>query len=292
MFSNKAHKFRPYLFLLPGLIIVACLVGYGLFSAIVESLSTPENEGDFYYYIELWQNNTFLQALGISIWVAAVSTVISILVGLYLTRTMVRLFRKDHWKFLAWLPMLIPHFVAAYLVFLLFSPSGWVSSMFYQLGWIGSIGEFPVMVNDPFYLGVIFTYIWKEIPFVILMLLPVYQEMDLRYEDVSRTLGGSKWTVFKTVEFPWVWPVSIEVFLILFVFILGAFEVPALLGVTYPKMLPVLAYDWFYQAAWVNRPLAQAMMVCLSIVSLFAAILILTFSRRWRKKWTVRREEI
>jgi putative spermidine/putrescine transport system permease protein len=259
--------------------------------AASDSFTTEANQPFFHYYLELWRNDTFLSALRVSVWVAFISTTMAIIIGLFLTRAMFRLFKRDDWKFIAWFPMLIPHFVAAYICFLLFAPSGWFSSILFQIGWLETMSQFPVLVNDPMYLGVILTYVWKEIPFVVLMLLPVYQEMDLRYEDVSKTLGGNRWTVFKTVELPWIWPISLEVFLILFVFVLGAFEVPALLGVTFPKMIPVLAYDWFYQAGWVNRPLAQAMMVILSLVAIVAAALILTFSQRWRSKWASRRDD-
>ncbi|WP_416147952.1 ABC transporter permease [Salipaludibacillus sp. HK11] len=291
LFNNKSNKSRlkPYLFLLPALLVTALFVGHGLFMAAKESFVTDGNEIIFHYYVELWKHDTFLYSLRVSVWVAFISTAISLVIGLLITRVMFRLFSRDGWKFIAWFPMLIPHFVAAYICFLLFAPSGWLSSVFFQIGWLESMSQFPVFVNDPLYIGVIFTYIWKEIPFVVLMLLPVYQEMDLRFEDVSRTLGGNKWSVFKTVEFPWVWPISLEVFLILFVFILGAFEVPALLGVTYPKMIPVLAYEWFYQGQWANRPLAQAMMICMSVVALIAAVLILTFTQRWRAKWATSR---
>lgn len=291
MSSSKLTRLKPYFYLLPSLLVVFFFVGYGLYSAAKSSVAVEEGQPFYYHYQQLFQEGVFLNALAVSIWVAFISTAVSLVIGIWMTRRLVRLFKQDHWKFIAWFPMLIPHFVAAYIVFLLFAPSGWFSSVAFQSGWLENMSQFPLLVNDPYYIGVILTYIWKEIPFVILMLLPVYQEMDMRYEDVSRTLGGNGWTVFKTVEFPWVWPVSLEVFLILFVFVLGAFEVPALLGVTYPKMIPVLAYDWFYQAAWVNRPLAHAMMVFLSAVSLAAAFFILTFAQRWRSRWAMRREE-
>jgi len=291
LFNNNNKNFRPYGYIVPALIVTVFFVGYGLFMAAADSFATEGDQPFFHYYKELWNHDLFFYSLRISVWVAFISTMMSLVIGLFITRAMFRLFQLDHWKFLAWLPMLIPHFVGAYICFLLFAPSGWFSSIFFQIGWLESMSQFPLLVNDPMYLGVIFTYIWKEVPFVVLMLLPVYQEMDQRYEDVSKTLGGSNWTVFKTVELPWVWPISLEVFLILFVFVLGAFEVPALLGVTFPKMIPVLAYDWFYQAGWVNRPLAQAMMVCLSLVAIAAATLILTISHRWRQKWSTGRDD-
>ncbi len=280
---NSKNTSRPYLYLMPALLFVLLMVGYGLFRAGMESVDPVEPLAN---YESLFKNKEFLDSLFISLRVAFISTVLSIIAGVLLTRTMFKLFSHDLWKFMAWFPMLIPHFVAAYLVFLLLAPSGWFSALLYEAGLISGMGEFPIFVNDPYYIGVIMTYMWKEIPFVILMLLPGYQELDFRYEDVVRTLGGSTWKVWRTVELPWMWPVLLEIGLIVFSFIMGAYEVPALLGVTYPKMLPILAFQWFYEGSWVNRPLAQALMICLSVATVAGSVLLLSVTHKWRKRWS------
>ncbi|WP_102347834.1 ABC transporter permease [Bacillus sp. Marseille-P3661] len=281
----KLSKTRVTLFfrLLPSILFVIVFVGYGLFMAGVESMQSAPSA--FYHYKTLVHNKNFIESLKISLVVSLTATILSLLLGVLLTRLLFRLFLRDHWKFLVWIPMLIPHFIAAYLVFVLLAPSGWISSLLYELGLINIINEFPILINDPYYIGVIATYVWKELPFVVLMLLPSYQELDTRYEDVVKTLGGNSWQVWTTVEFPWLWPIILEIGLILVAFIMGAFEVPALLGVTFPKMLPVLAYEWFYEGNWSNRPIAQALMVSLSIATVAVSYLILSYSQRNRKKW-------
>jgi putative spermidine/putrescine transport system permease protein len=285
-FKNSFKKLTPYRYLLPSLLFILIFVGYGIIISAVESISSSPSP--FYAYQSLGTNKAFLASLSISIKVAFFSTVISLIIGLVLTRVMFRLFSVDSWKFIAWLPMLVPHFVAAYLVFILVSPSGWLSSILFRFEIIAEMRHFPILVNDPHYVGVILTYVWKEVPFVILMLLPIYQELDLRYEDVVRTLGGNQWNVWRTVEFPWIWPVMFEIGLILFFFTLGAFEIPALLGVTYPKMLPILAYEWFYEGTWTNRPLAQALMVSLTLVIVASTVLLLSLTQKWRQQWNAR----
>nr|TXF86831.1 ABC transporter permease subunit [Alkalicoccus halolimnae] len=276
---------KGWLLAAPLLLFMLLFVGQGLFRAFQESMAFGGSEALFSSYEELLNDRTFWASFRISVYVAFTSTVFSLLIGLGLTRSLFRLFDTDRWKIIAWFPMLIPHFVGAYIVVLFFSPGGWFSSLTAEIGWIEGIRDFPIFVNDPLYIGVILTYIWKEVPFVVLMLLPVYQEIDWRMEEVGRSLGLRGWALFRAVEGPWVTAVLIEVFLILFVFIIGAFEVPALLGVTYPAMMPVLAFDWFYQAGWSERPLAQAMMVLLTAASVLLAFSLLYFSRKRRKKW-------
>jgi putative spermidine/putrescine transport system permease protein len=135
------------------------------------------------------------------------STLLSLLIGLIITRILYRYFLQNKWKVLVWIPMLLPHFVAGYIVVLFFAQSGWISSLFYQLGLISDRAQFPILVIDAYGIGIILTYIWKEVPFVILMLLPVYYQLDQNYEQVVRTLGGRRWQVFRDAEWPWLFPV-------------------------------------------------------------------------------------
>ncbi|CAM3784779.1 ABC transporter permease [Alkalicoccus chagannorensis] len=270
---------KSWLLLLPLLVFMILFVGQGMFRAFQESLDVGGSSGIFANYEALAADGTFHAALGVSVYVAFVSTMLSLLLGLLVTRTLTSWMKSDTWKLGAWFPMLIPHFVGAYLILLFFAPTGWFASAAASAG----LG-FPVMVQDTAYIGVILTYVWKEIPFVVLMLLPVYQEMDGRMQEVSRSLGAGRWTGFRFTEWPWVRPVLLETGLILFVFVIGAFEVPALLGVTYPSMVPVLAFDWFYQSGWSTRPLAQAMMVLLMLGSILLALLLLTTAYRWRER--------
>ncbi|MFZ3580171.1 ABC transporter permease [Virgibacillus sp. DJP39] len=276
---------RPYLYILPAFLFISLFVGYGLFRAVIESLS--DSRSVFIHYISLFKSEEVYDSLKSSLYVTVTSTLFSLLIGLGITRFLFRFFKSVKWKYIVWIPMIIPHFVAAYLVFILFSQTGLVSTILYYFNDIG----LPIpLVNDQGYIGVILTYIWKEVPFVILMLLPIYQQIDQRYEDVVRTLGGNRWQVWKTVELPWVGPVLLEVGLIIFAFVIAAYEVPALLGVTYPKMFSVLVYEWFYEGNWENRPLAQALMIVLTVVMIASSLIVINISKRWQKQW--RKEKV
>ncbi|WP_409254095.1 ABC transporter permease subunit [Bacillus sp. SCS-153A] len=193
------------------------------------------------------------------------------------------MFSKDSWKYIVWVPMLIPHFIGAYIIYSFWAQPGLISSLAYELDFIDSMQEFPVLTSNEYYSGVILSYIWKETPFVVLMLLPVYQEIDKRRNDVVRTLGGGTWSVFKTVEWPWVLPVLAETGIILISFIMFAFEIPALLGVTYPKMLAILAYQWFYEGDWSMRPHAQAIMIFMTFFLLLFTYAIFHFIRKQQR---------
>lgn len=250
---------------MPGLAFVTILVAYGLLQTIIESFTDPNSQMlTLANYVRLFEQKSFWDSLTFSLRVSIISTVISLALGIMITKLLYEQLFKKNWKQLIWLPMLFPHFIAGYLILLIFAPSGFFSSIVYQLGLINEVTEFPIMVMDRQGIGIMLTYIWKEIPFVILMLLPVYAQIDRRYKDVVTTLGGGNWEVFRTVEWPWLFPIVMETGLIVFAFVFATFEVPYLLGATYPKMLPVLAYQWFFEGNWSNRPLAMASMLLIT----------------------------
>lgn len=279
-FSPKINK---YLFLLPGLVFVTILVAYGLLQAIIESFTdTSSQQFTLATYARLFEQKSFWDSLYFSLKVTVISTLISLLIGIGVTKLLHELLIKKIWKQLVWLPMLFPHFIAGYLILLLFSPSGFFSTLIYQMQLITDMSQFPIVVMDRQGVGIMLTYIWKEIPFVVLMLLPVYAQIDQRYHDVVRTLGGSKWESFRTVEWPWLFPVVIETGLIIFAFVFAAFEVPYLLGATYPKMLPVLAYQWFFEGDWSNRPLAMASMLLITLFIMLMSLLFFYLLQRKR----------
>lgn len=266
------NKWKAGFYLLPAVMAIFLLVGYGMWSAVAQSFQTVDGRWTVDSYVNLFRNELFLDAILLTIRVTTIATVLALVIGLIMTRLLYQFFKDSSSKLLVWIPILIPHFVAGYLVFLFLSQSGLLSSFLSQLGVIGKRADFPVLVQDQFGLGIILTYVWKEVPFVILMLLPVYYEIDHRYSEVVRTLGGNRWDSFKTVEWPWLLPVLVETGVILFAFIASAFEVPYLLGVTRPEMLPVRAYEWFFNGDWSKRPLAFSAMIVPGVVALLLSV--------------------
>ncbi|WP_214824082.1 ABC transporter permease [Exiguobacterium algae] len=178
-------------------------------------------------WMTLWMDETWRDSLGITLYVVLASTCMSLLIGTWLARTVS--FRQ--WPFVSRvlrLPMFVPHIAAAYLFLILFSgQSGG--------GWFDA--------NEPHYVTVILTYVWKEVPFVFLMMGVTYEQVNQGYRDMARTLQLSPVQQFRHAELPFLIKPLLDTFWILTAFISFAYEVPSLLGVTYPKLLGVLAYD-------------------------------------------------
>ncbi|QFT87877.1 Inner membrane ABC transporter permease protein YnjC [Bacillus sp. THAF10] len=264
-------KNKRMLALLPAVLFIGLIVVYGLLMSFLESISGAYG-WTIEHYLGIFKEERFVDSLSYSLYIAGISTLASLIIGLVVTKLIYHYLKNVESRMLVWIPMLFPHFVWGYMMVLLFSQTGWFSSLLLAGGLIQESSDFPILITDEKGIGIILTYIWKEVPFVVLLLLPVYLNMPKQLPMVVKTLGGNSWNVFRTVEWPWVFPVIVEAGIIVFAFVFSAFELPYLLGTTYPQMVPVLAYEWFYQGDWSKRPLAYVAMILITLIILMLAL--------------------
>ncbi|MFB1082973.1 ABC transporter permease [Jeotgalibacillus sp. JSM ZJ347] len=254
---------RLILLLLPACAFLL-LAGGSLILAFMESVR-GENGFTWTYYSELFGRQELVDSLLYSILITFSSTLVSLIGGWLIVRSFYQ-YIDGIGKWMVWIPMLFPHFVWGYFVLLLLGQSGLISTFLVQTGLLEDAALFPILVQDQSGIGIFITYIWKEIPFVILMLLPVYLQLPKQFKEVNAVLGGGRADWFKTVEWPWVKPVMFETVLIISVFVFTAYEVPGLLGVSYPQLTPVLAYEWFYSASLDERTMAFALLMFVALI--------------------------
>jgi len=250
---------------LPALLVTAGLFGAGLLLAGVQSLGglpvTGKADWSVAAYRELFGSPSFWSALGMSAWVAGVSTLVAAIGGTLAALVLWRLRAGAGLRFLfAWnLP--VPHVVAAWITLLLFSQSGLWSRLAHAAGITQNPGDFPPLVHDPLALGVLLELTWKEVPFVGLAVLAALARFDGRLLDVARSLGASRWTLLWRVVLPNVRPALLSACVLVFAFAFASFEVPSLLGPTSPATLPVLAYRAFTDSDLAARQGALALSV-------------------------------
>ena len=111
---------------------------------------------------------------------------------------------------------------------------------------------------------------WKELPFIVYFVIALMANINGKLGEAARNLGAGKICTFVKVTLPLCKETIISGFLIIFVFALGAYELPFLLGATTPKALPILAYQQYIHPNLENRPYAMALngvIICISMVS-------------------------
>jgi putative spermidine/putrescine transport system permease protein len=271
-----ARRLRIALLLAPALLVLGVLFLGGLWTALVQSFgylpAIGQTELSLDAYREVLSGREFLDSLLLTLWVAgvstAVSTVLAVLAALALRRSTGRLAAA-----VFQLPITTPHLVAAVGIALVVSQTGLGARLAAFLGLIGEPREFPALLYDRYSIGVILTYVWKETPFIALVVLAALRGVASELEEVARTLGANAWQRFWYVVFPAIAPAVVGASLIVFAFSFGAFEVPFLLGKSYPTILPVTAYNEYRDIDLASRPTAMAINVLIALITaLFAAL--------------------
>jgi len=232
----------------------------------------------------------FMGALVLSFRVALVSTLLAMALGLGLAVLLER--NAGRYAFLTRLPLVVPHLVVGYLVLLLLGRTGLMARLGHALGLLAAPEQFPVLVNDRFGWGMILAYLWKEVPFVALMVYPLLGRGTAAWRDAARTLGATPWQALRHVILPLTWPAVAAAGAIIFAYSFGAFELPLLLGRSYPRALPVLAYQRYIDPDLGRRPEAMAIALVLTLAALAAAACYLvSLARMERALASVRRDE-
>ncbi len=283
----RRRTWRLVAMLAPAMVVVVLLFGGGLLYGFVRSLGWQPLIGRTDVSLQAYANiltgtryaEQFWVGLGLSLWISLASTVLSAVLAVgaaLLIRSTRRGQRLSIFLFQLNLP--IPHIVAAVGMLFLLSQSGLLSRLGAQLGLSNSPSDFPVLVRNRRGIGIILSYVWKEVPFIGVIVLAVLQSLSRDYEEVARTLGANAWQRFVYVILPLIAPALLSTSIIVFAFTFGAFEVPGVLGVRYPRVLPVLALRFFTDADLNARAEAMAlsMIITVIVMALVAAYMQLT----------------
>ena len=280
---------RTWLPLAPALGVVLGLFGGGLVLGGLQSLGHLPAAGmtslTLDHYRRLLTDPDFIGSLWLTLYISGVSTVIAAGLSICAALALIRgpgTRRLLHLVFQA--PLMVPHLVIAVSVLLLLSPAGMISRLAVAMGITESPADFPLLVNDPACIGIIVTYVWKEVPFITLMLLAVLRQTGAELLEVGRTLKAGRWQRFRFILLPTLAPALGGASLFVFAYTFGAFEVPFLLGRTYPMTLPVQAYRLYRDVDLMARPEGIATGIVIAVI--VAGLVALT---AWGARWVRRR---
>jgi putative spermidine/putrescine transport system permease protein len=271
---------RPALLLAPALVVVGGLFLGGLGLGILRSFGVHlwgESSAGLHFYARALAEPGLAGSIGATLWVAIVSTAIATVLGIAAAVLMDKAFRAVRWPqalaVLFQLGLTVPHVVAAVAVGTLIAQSGLISRLTFALGITAQPADFPALTADPWCAGIIIAYVWKEVPFIGLVVLTQLSALGSAPADIARTLGASRWQAFRHVTLPLIAPAVLGAAALVFAFTLGAYEVPAVLGASNPKLLPVVAYEMFTSNDLTDRPaaIALALMTALAAGALILA---------------------
>jgi iron(III) transport system permease protein len=217
-------------------------------------------------YTHIFASNYYVNSVLNSLTAAVCATVGASLIGVPLAFCLARIDipGKTLLFTLASLPLVLPSFVAAYALVLLFGHAGVITTALRAIGIpIGAIYGLP---------GIIIVFSLTLYPYVLMPAIAGFKAIDISVEEAARNLGGSRFHVFRTVLFPMVMPAVLAGALLVFIETLENFGVPALLA----EDRPFLAVDIFklFAGEADNNPAAAGALSVLLIVCTAAALLV------------------
>ena len=223
---------------------------------------------DFENFVFLTQDDLYWKAYLSSLWIAAMSTLITLAVGYPVAYAMAC--APEEWRptlmMLVILPFWTSFLIRVYAWVGILSTEGFLNQF---LLWIGVIGEPLTILNTPtaVYIGIVYTYL----PFMILPIYAALDRLDGSLIEAAEDLGCSRLSAFWLVT----WPLSrngvIAGCFLVFIPALGEFVIPSLLGGSDTLLIGTVLFEEFFS----NRdwPVASAVAVILLLILVVPIVL-------------------
>lgn len=134
-------------------------------------------------------------ALMLTLWTAAVMTVINTIMGTLTAYVLVRYQfpGKSLLNSIIDLPLAIPTLVTGVMLVVLYGPQQALGA------WLKSEWGISIIFAPP---GIILALLFITFPFVVRAVQPVLLALDRTQEDAAATLGAGAWTIFRRITLP------------------------------------------------------------------------------------------
>lgn len=213
----------------------------------------------------------FVPSLLFTLWVSGASALLAAFGALLLVLILPQRRASRAGGLVLHLNLAFPHLVWAIGLSLLLAQSGLLARFAHAIGIMDAPSDFPVVVRDRYGIGIILAYAGKGIPFLGLLALAILRSQPEGYDHVAENLGANRWQRLWYVTFPLVLPGLFAGALLVFAFTFGSYEVPAILGVRYPRMVAVLALEFFLNSDLRSRAEGMAISVIMALIVLSVA---------------------
>jgi putative spermidine/putrescine transport system permease protein len=232
-------RLSSLLLVAPALSLVAALFLYPLGFSLASAFTTPQGIGldNFAKSFELYRTDILFTFVIIAVSTALIGG-LSIAIGGYLTlggnATAVAI--------LAWIyrwPLFVPFIVAAQCMRTFLAKNGLMNNA------LAATGLLDVTAAQSFldWRGIIITFVWKQTPFVALMVAGAMAALDRSTIEAARNLGASRLRILIEIVVPQVSSTLLVGLILSFVTMMSVLSVPLMVSGGTPTMLTVdMAY--------------------------------------------------
>lgn len=228
------------------------------------------------HYVKALTDAFYLEILARTVALGFIVTLLTLLVGYPLAYILAR--SASRWRH--WLTLLV---VFPLLLNLVVRTFGWIA-LLARRGlvnqWLIGLG----LTDEPLRLmfnftGLLIGLTHIFLPFMVLVLVAVIQNIPRDLEEAARVLGAGWWGVFAKVTLPLSVPGVLSGSILVFVLTISALVTPRLLGGPTYKVMSTLVYEQFLQL--LNWPAGSAMAIVLTLIVLALIVAGTRVARRW-----------
>ena len=256
-FSEMAYAIPPYT---------------DLISWAEQQLTLSLNFGNYAY---LFTDDLYIRAYLSSIRIAAIATLICLLVAYPIAYVIARAepATRNALLMLVILPSWTSFLIRIYAWVGILKNNGLINN---SLIWLGIIDQPIAMLNTEFavYIGIVYAYL----PFMVLPLYTNLMKLDNSLLEAAADLGAAPWKVFMTVVLPLSKAGIIAGSMLVFIPAVGEFIIPDMLGGAETLMIGKVLWQEFFN----NRDLPVASAV--AIVMLLLLLLPITLFHRYQAR--------
>lgn len=228
-----------FLMLVPGVGFILLFIGSTIFLTLAQSFGIFSVTGKSLFTLENWsailQSRESMDSLLFSLKMGFLSSIGTIFVAFPLAL----FFRKGGTgkgmlSSVIKIPLFIPALVAAFLILNLISYHGLVNTTLMRLN---LIDEPLRMLNDKFGWGVVFIQVWKNLPFVLLIIMASLASIRDDIVDAAKNLGAGYWSILFRIFVPLAMPGILVSMILMFIKAFGDFPIVSVAGPIYPSSM-------------------------------------------------------
>jgi len=227
------------LMLFPGVGFILLFIGSSIFLTLAQSFGLFSITGKSMFTLENWkvilQTRESMDSLFFSLKMGLLSSIGTVVIAFPIAL----FFRKGGTGkgilgSIIKVPLFIPALVAAFLILNLISYHGLVNTALMRLN---LINEPLRMLNDKFGWGVVFIQIWKNLPFVLLIVMAALASIRDDTIDAAKNLGAGYWSILFRIYIPLAMPGILVSMILMFIKAFGDFPICSVAGPIYPSSM-------------------------------------------------------
>ncbi len=257
----RRPRVRNGALLAPAALTIVVLFGGALVGTVRTSVLPLGGHATLNAWRALFGDPDFADAVTFTLRTAALSTLLAALVALAVGMAARR--SGTRVRALLALPVPVPHLLVASVAVLWLAPGGLAERL---------LGGLPfTLVRDRAGLGIVLVYVYKEAPFLVLLLLASMGQGHRERDEAAAALGVSpaqrlRWVTWPTVRGP-----LVVGSIVVFAYALGAFEVPLALGPSYPPTVAEYALQATHADLVTGQSTAAAALLLSALTSMLLA---------------------